>query len=309
MTLSSPPSSSSTSASITEPAPVRITAHASSAAAVAIAESGQSGSLQTFVAEELATISVLVRRDLTRFFRERSRVLGAVLQPLLFWLMIGSGMAGSFRLPGSEQVSYLEYFYPGVLVMIVLFSAIFTTMSVIEDRHSGFMQSVLVAPGSRVSLVMGKSLGSTLIAMIQGALFILLAPFAGFAFSNMAFVPLLGGLVLTSLALCTLGFAVAWWLDSTSAYHVVMSVVLLPLWILSGAMFPGRAGSVMQLVVRANPLSYAVAAVRRGVYGSTLPAGMPALSVSGTAALELGVLAVFYALALLFAVRVCQRLR
>jgi len=280
-----------------------------SAAAHPSSYATQASSWQTFVAEELATTSVLIRRDLTRFFREKSRVFGALMQPLLFWLMIGTGMAGSFRLPGSEHVSYLEYFYPGVLVMIVLFSAIFTTMSVIEDRHSGFLQSVLVAPGSRVSLVLGKCLGSTMVALIQGALFILLAPFAGFAFSNMAFGPLLGGLLLTSLALCSLGFAVAWWLDSTSGYHVVMSVLLLPLWILSGAMFPGRPGSIMQLVVSANPLSYAVAAVRRGVYGSVLPAGMPELAAQGSAALELGVLVVFCALSLLFAVRVCQRLR
>ena len=259
------------------------------------------------LSEELATINVLVRRDLTRFVREKSRVLGALLQPLLFWLMIGSGLGGNFKLPGSEHVSYLEYFFPGVLVMIVLFSAIFTTMSVIEDRHSGFLQSVLVAPGSRVSLVLGKCIGSSLVALIQGALFLLLAPLAGFHFADMLFGPLAVGLVLTCLALCTLGFAVAWWLDSSTAYHVVMSVLLLPLWVLSGSMFPAKPGTLMGYLVSANPLSYAVSAVRRGMYGVALPEGMQLGSRDPW--LELAMLFGFFAAALALAVSVCQRRR
>jgi daunorubicin resistance ABC transporter membrane protein len=259
------------------------------------------------LSEELATIGVLVRRDLQRFVREKSRVFGALAQPLIFWLMIGSGMANTFRLPGADHVSYLEYFYPGVLVMLVLFSAIFTTMSVIEDRHSGFLQSVLVSPGSRVSLVLGKCLGSAAVALIQGALFLVLAPAAGFALSNVAWVPLLAGIVLTCLALCTVGFGVAWWLDSTAAYHVVMSVLLLPLWILSGAMFPGRPGTWLGWVVRLNPMSYAVSAVRRGIYGAALPAGM--LPEGRGPWLEVLVLSGFVVLATAWAVRVCQRRR
>ncbi|MEY4577483.1 MAG: hypothetical protein RL701_2186 [Pseudomonadota bacterium] len=261
----------------------------------------------SFFAEELATIGVLVRRDLTRFAREKSRLVGALVQPLIFWLMIGSGMAGTFRLPGAERVGYLEYFYPGILVMIVLFAAIFTTMSVIEDRHSGFLQSVLVAPGSRVALVLGKSIGSTSIAMIQGGLFLLLAPLAGFAYADIAWLPLLSGLLITALALCTLGFGIAWWLDSTAAYHVVMSVLLLPLWIVSGAMFPAAKGTIMGYIVAANPMSYAVTAVRRGIYGAALPAGM--LPVGRGALLESIVLVAFALVSLVFAVRVCQRLR
>jgi ABC-type multidrug transport system permease subunit len=143
--------------------------------------------------------------------------------------------------------------------------------------------------------------------MIQGALFLLLAPVAGFAFSDVAWVPLLSGLLLTSLALCTVGFAVAWWLDSTAGYHVVMSVLLLPLWIVSGAMFPAAKGTIMGYIVAANPLSYAVSAVRRGIYGAALPAGM--LPAGRGPMIESIVLVAFAAISLLFAVRVCQRLR
>jgi len=264
-------------------------------------------SSDSIVAQELATIRVLVMRDLARFFREKSRVVGALLQPLIFWLVIGSGMASTFRLPGQSQVGYLEYFYPGIVVMTVLFTAIFTTMSVIEDRHSGFLQAVLVAPGSRVSVVLGKCLGSASVALLQGSMFLLLAPLAGFEIGQIAWLPLLAGLVLTCLALCTVGFAVAWWLDSTAGYHVVMSLLLLPLWIMSGAMFPASPGSVLGYVAAINPMSYAVSAVRRGLYGSSLPAHL--LPAGNSLGLELLVLALFTVAATFVAVRVCQRKR
>ena len=259
----------------------------------------------SIVSQELASLRVLVRRDLIRFGRERSRLLGAVLQPLIFWLVIGSGMAATFRLPGQEQLGYLEYFFPGVLVMVVLFSAIFTTMSVIEDRHSGFLQMVLVAPGSRASIVLGKCFGSASVALAQAGMFLLLAPLAGFPIAQIAWLPLLAGIVLSCLALCSIGFAVAWWLDSTAGYHVVMSLLLLPLWIISGAMFPMNSGW-LGIAAALNPMSYAVTAVRRGLYGSQLPA---ALAQGHTPGVELAVLAAFTLVAGAIAITVCQRRR
>ncbi len=271
---------------------------------------------RTKLAEELSTIAVLVRRDLTRFVREKSRVAGALFQPLLFWLMIGSGMASTFVLPGARGVSYLEYFYPGVLVMVVLFTAIFTTMSVIEDRHSGFLQAVLVAPGSRAALVIGKCLGAASVAFAHGLLFVVLAPFAGFAAGSVEWGLLLAALALSCFGLCALGFAVAWWLDSTAGYHVVMSVLLLPLWILSGAMFPADVGSAPALrggayfasraiawLQRCNPMAYSVSAVRRALYAGHAPIGT---GLGGSALLELAVLAAFCVLAAALSVRVCN---
>lgn len=251
--------------------------------------------------EELSTISVLVQRDVKRFVREKSRVAGALLQPLIFWLVIGSGMSSTFVLPGARGVNYLEYFFPGVLVMVVLFTAIFTTMSVIEDRHSGFLQAVLVAPGSRVSVVLGKCLGAATVAFSQGLLFVLLAPLSGFNLLSVQWPLLLSALALSCFGLCTIGFAVAWWLDSTAGYHVVMSLLLLPLWILSGAMFPAPAGGVMGLLQRFDPMSYAVAAVRRALYGGVLPSGTGIAGSSGV--LELAVLAGFALIATALSVR------
>jgi daunorubicin resistance ABC transporter membrane protein len=258
------------------------------------------------LAEDLSTIGVLVRRDVTRFVREKSRVAGALLQPLIFWLVIGSGMSGTFRLPGATQVDYLQYFFPGVVVMVALFTAIFTTMSVIEDRHSGFLQAVLVAPGSRASVVLGKSLGATTVAFVQGLLFVLLAPLSGYDLLAVHWPLLIAALALACFALCAMGFCVAWWLDSTAGYHVVMSLLLLPLWIISGAMFPAPASGVLALVQRANPMSYAVGAVRRALYGGALPTGT---GLGGGAALELAVLLGFALVAVAGALYVCHRQR
>ena len=141
--------------------------------------------------------AVLARRDLVRFFRQPSRLVGALGQPVIFWLVIGGGFAGTFRMPGAE-VPYLAYFYPGVVLMVVLFASIFTTASVIEDRHRGFLQSVQAAPGSRGALVVGKSLGSAAVALTQAPLFLALAPLAGFPWAAFDWPLLLAALSLAA---------------------------------------------------------------------------------------------------------------
>jgi daunorubicin resistance ABC transporter membrane protein len=260
---------------------------------------------RTPLAHDVATATVLWRRDLTRFVREKSRIAGALIQPLIFWLVIGSGMAGTFRLPGAEHVGYLEYFYPGVILMVVLFTSIFATMSVIEDRHAGFLQAVLAGPGSRTALVLGKCLGATTIALVQSALFLALAPVAGFPLGQIAWPALLAALALASLGLAALGFAVAWWLDSTQGYHVVMSLFLLPMWILSGAVFPpARGPAFMAALMKVNPMSYATAAVRRALYGGVVPAGTVVSGASLT--IEILVLGAFALFGLLLAARACN---
>lgn len=258
-------------------------------------------------AEDLSTVSVLVRRDLVRFWREKSRVVGALVQPLVFWLIIGSGMSGTFALHSDRDVGYMQYFYPGVVLMVVLFTAIFATMSVIEDRHGGFLQAVLVAPGSRGAVVLGKCLGAASVALAQAALFLALAPAAGFELGAIHWPLLLAHLTLACFSLCTLGFGVAWWLDSTAGYHVVMSLLLLPMWIMSGAMFPGGRGGWIRWVERLDPMSYSVTGVRRALYGGVLPDGTGVGLASS--ALELLVPLLFAAVAATWAVGVCHRRR
>jgi len=255
---------------------------------------------------DLHMIRVLWRRDLLLFWRQKSRVAGSFVQPLLFWLAIGAGLSPTFRL-GSGDVGYFQYFYPGVVLLVVLMTTLFTTMSVIEDRSQGFLQGVLVAPGSRVALVLGKCLGSSSVAGIQAAVFLLLMPLAGMPLSGVHWGSLFLVLGFTALALSAAGFAVAWWLDSIQGYHVVMSVILFPLWILSGAMFPpGGLHPVLKAIVVANPLSYATAGLRRALCGGTVPAGTDLLG-AGSGAIELWVTAVFAAAAVAAAAWTCAR--
>ncbi len=255
---------------------------------------------------ELAAAMVLVRRDLTRFFRQRSRILGALLQPLIFWAVLGSGLSGSFRIAGAEQTSYLEFFFPGVILLVVLFTSIFSTMSVIEDRREGFLQAILVAPSSRTSLVLGKTLGGVAIALLQATLVALAAPLAGFALGAIDWPLVALALVLVSIGLTAVGFTFAWWLDSVQGYHGIMSVLLIPAWILSGAMFPPAASAPwLATVMRYNPLSYAMDVLRRGLYGPrTVPGALGA-----SLGLGLAVLGGFAMVALALAIRQAGRRR
>jgi daunorubicin resistance ABC transporter membrane protein len=254
----------------------------------------------------VSVIRALVGRDLRRFFRQPSRVVGSLANPLILWLVLGAGLSGSFRAgPSAEGVSYLQYFYPGVVVLTLLFTAIFSTISVIEDRHHGFLQAVLAAPASRTALVLGKTLGGVAIASLQALTLVLLAPLAGFSLGDMNWPLLVADLLLAGVGFTALGFAMAWWIDSTQGYHAVMSVALIPLWMLSGAMFPPSSNSrVLSTLMAADPMTYAVSAARRGFHGSALPDG---LVPAGSALTELGVVALFAVLAVALAVALCRR--
>lgn len=200
-------------------------------------------------------------REMIRFYRMRSRVVGVVLSPLLFWLLMGAGFGTSFRAGGNQN--YLEYFFPGALIMIVLFTSIFTMMSVIEDRKEGFLLSVMVTPIHRSSIVLGKVLGGTTLSAIQGLLFMLLAPFIGVRVGVEQFALVVLIVFLTAFALTALGFAIAWMLDSSQAFHAIVNLLLIPLWLLSGALFPvSSASGWIRWIMQVNPLTYGVESLR-----------------------------------------------
>jgi len=239
----------------------------------------------------LLAIVSLWRREVVRFLRQPSRVGGAVGSPLLFWLLIGFGFSGSFRLPGAAGgVRFLEYFFPGTVALVVLFAAIFSTISVIEDRNEGFLQGVLAAPVSAIDLVAGKVLGGATLAWLQGLLFLPLAPLSGIPLTPGRALAAAGVIALLAVALTSVGFTCAWKVNSVQGFHAVMNLLLIPLWLLSGAFFPlAGAPPWLQALMRANPLTYGVGALRHTFYGDaaaaagTLP-GMT-LSVGVTAAL------------------------
>ena len=234
----------------------------------------------------------LWRRELVRFFRQPSRIAGAAGSPLIFWVLIGSGLSGSFRLPGGpSDLDYLEYFFPGTMVLTLLFAAIFSTISVIEDRNQGFLQGVLVAPVPRASIAAGKVLGGATIAWIQAVIFLALAPLSGIRLTLSSILASAGVLAVLGIALTAVGFAFAWKVDSVQGFHAVMNLLLVPMWLLSGAFFPpSGAPGWLAAVMKANPLTYGVAALRWALYGSApevgtgLPGPAAALGVTLAAA-------------------------
>src|SRR5271169_3201119 len=183
-------------------------------------------------------------REIVRFYRQKTRVVGVLASPLVFWIVIGSGFGTSFRSgAGPGQQNYLDYFYPGALIMIVLFTSIFAMMSLIEDRKEGFLLSVMAAPVPRSAIVLGKVLGGTTLAGIQGLIFLAFAPFVGVHMGVIDFLLVVFVVFLVSFALTSLGFAIAWPMDSTQAFHAIINLFLIPLWLLSGALFPLAGGS------------------------------------------------------------------
>ncbi|MFQ5428950.1 MAG: ABC transporter permease [Phycisphaerae bacterium] len=210
----------------------------------------------------------LVRREITRFLRQRSRIVGAFGTPLVFWLLFGGGIGDSFIHTGTDtRISYLEYSYPGAVVAILLFTSVFSMISIIDDRRDGFMQGVLAAPVSRHAIVLGKVFGATVLAVGQAAIFLALAPVAGIPLTAAAVAAAIGAMILVSIAVTGLGFWMAWKLDSSQGFHALMNLVLMPMLALSGAFFPAAgAASVLQWIMRINPMTYAVALLRRAMY-------------------------------------------
>ena len=207
-------------------------------------------------------------REIVRFYRQKTRVVGVLASPLVFWVVLGSGFGNSFRSAGGPaQQHYLDYSYPGTLILIVLFTSIFAMMSLIEDRKEGFLLSVMVAPVPRSAIVLGKVLGGTTLAAIQGMIFLIFAPFAGVHLNPLQVLLIAVVVFLVSFALTALGFAIAWPMDSTSAFHGVINLFLIPLWLLSGALFsPSGASGWIRALMYLNPLTYGVEALRALLY-------------------------------------------
>jgi ABC-2 type transport system permease protein len=228
--------------------------------------------------------ATLWSREITRFRRQRSRLFGAFLQPLVFWLLLGAGLKASFRPSGMPAgLNYVEYFYPGVIVLVLLFTAIFATISTVEDRKEGFLQGVLVAPISRTTVVFGQALGGTTLALIQGIIFLILAPLAGIHLDLSAILVTAAVMALIAFSLTSIGLMIAWRIESTQGFHAIMNLILIPIWLLSGAFFPASgAPSWLGWTMRLNPLTYGMAALRSGLYmGDPIAAGsLPALPFS-----------------------------
>ena len=215
------------------------------------------------------TLHALWKREIIKFIRDRSRVIGALAQPLVFWLLLGLGFQDTFSLPTETQqsVGYLEYLYPGILALMILFTAIFSTISIVEERKTGFLQAALVAPVSRIAFVLGTTLGGTTLALLQVVLLLLLLPLIMIVPSLTGLMVLLLSCFLLGISFTALGVSIAWSMNSTRGFHAIMNLFLLPLWLLSGAFFPYEGASpVLKWTLVINPVSYAVSAIRSSLY-------------------------------------------
>lgn len=246
-------------------------------------------------------------REIIRFFRQRNRVVGALGQPILFWLLFGAGLHSSFRVASgtSHGPTFLDYYFPGTLVLILLFTAIFATISIIEDRREGFLQAVLVAPTPRWAMVLGKVLGGTLIALFQGVFFLVLGLLFKVSAPPLNLVLLVVLLFLSGLALTSLGFFLAWRMESTQGFHAIMNLLLMPMWLLSGAFFPVPAPAAgigwdqlaLHWCMRINPVTYMVAGVRRLLYDEAMVAGLWTPSATASWLVTMAFAGVMFALA------------
>ena len=215
-------------------------------------------------------------RELRGFYRQPSRIVGSLSTPLLFWFVLGSGF-GSSLLAG--EGGYAQFFFPGTIALAVLFTSIFANISLIEDRREGFLLGVLVAPVSRLALVVGKVGGATILGVVQGALLLPFAAAVGLGFALPTAPAVLGILFLMAFGLTALGFFAAWWLDSVQGFHSVMNMVLMPMWLLSGGVFPLDGSSTwVRWLTMANPLAYGVTELRR-LLGAPVSETAPASSL------------------------------
>ena len=233
----------------------------------------------------LIAAKVLAWRELIRFFRQPNRVIGALGQPLLFWgpppppppPLLGVGLDRSFRLSpaGATGEGFLEYYFPGTLVLMILFTSIFSTISIIEDRKEGFLQSVLISPTPRWAMTLGKISGGAAIAFLQSLVFLGLSFMIYGGISLVSLLLLLCFLSCSAIALTSLGFFLAWRMESTQGFHAIMNLLLMPMWLLSGAFFPipphntnSVSQNILHWVMTCNPVSYIVGGTRYYLFGS-----------------------------------------
>lgn len=208
---------------------------------------------------------VLTHRELVRFARQPSRIIATVITTVLMWVLLASGFAQSFA-----GGSYGAFLVPGIATMVVVFSAIFSAMSLIEDRNEGFLQGVLVSPSPLRAVIGSKAIGGAIIATGQAGVLLVIGWAIGPVHDVLGLIAALGALACVGVGVTGLGLGLAWKVNSSAGFHGVMNTILLPMWLLSGSVFPiDGAATWLSVLMRINPLSWATLAMRQGLAGQT----------------------------------------
>ncbi len=221
--------------------------------------------------ENLLAAYVLWRRDMVRFVRDRSSVISALGQPIFFLVVFGVGLATIIPDLGGS-LDFKQFLYPGILAMTVLFSAVYSGVTVVIDRQFGFLKAVVVAPVSRSAIVLGKVAGGSTVAFIQGILMLVLAPLVGVRLPWEQLPVLAGALLLMACAMTSLGTLMALRQRTVAGFHMFMNFVLLPMFFLSGSFFPLDGVPVwMKGLAIINPVTYGVDPLRRAFLQGMVP--------------------------------------
>jgi ABC-2 type transport system permease protein len=218
---------------------------------------------------DLRAVSIVWRRELIRFRGDRLRAITSLVQPFLFLFILGTGLStlAGGSLPHSSNFDFKTFIYPGVLALSVLFTAIFSAGSIVWDREFGFLREILVAPVSRASIVIGKCLGGATIATFQGVIFLCLAWFAHVPYNPVLILSLIGLLLLLSFTLTAFGVMMAARIKQFQAFMALTQMVVMPLYFLSGALYPlNGLPAWLTVLTRLDPLTYVVGPMRHLVF-------------------------------------------
>ena len=214
---------------------------------------------------EFNAIYVIVAREFKKFVRERSRLFSAIARPLLWLFIVGAGM--SRLVPRTSGVPYTQFIFPGIIGMTILFSSIFSSISIIWDKEFGFMKEILVAPVSRLSIVVGKALSGTIVSTIQAVIILALFPVIGFKLTLLQIVAVILVSIFTSFCISAFGIVLATFYESYESFSVIMNFIIMPMFFLSGAMYPVRLlPHILRLVAKLNPLTYGIDAMKHAIF-------------------------------------------
>ena len=232
-------------------------------------------------AASLRAVYIIWYRDILRYWRDRWRLVASLAQPLLFLVVFGSGLSsslGSGGLFGSRGgLSYIQFVFPGIVGMSILFTSIFGAMSIVWDREFGFLKEVLVAPIDRWAVAIGKALGGTTQAMIQGLILLVLAPFVGVKLSLLTILAVVPLAAVLAFGLSAFGVMLASMMKSLQGFQVVMNFLMMPMFFLSGALFPlTNLPTWMTVVTRIDPASYGIDPLRRVILSDS---GLPSAAI------------------------------
>lgn len=214
---------------------------------------------------EFNAIYVIVARELKKFVREKSRLFSAIARPLLWLFIVGAGI--SRLVPRDTGVPYTQFIFPGIIGMTILFSSIFSSISIIWDKEFGFMKEILVAPVSRFSIVIGKALSGTIVSTLQAIIILALFPFVELKLGVLQILSVIVVCISISFCISAFGIVLATFYDSYESFSVIMNFIIMPMFFLSGAMYPVRLlPNILQIAARLNPLTYGIDAIKHAIF-------------------------------------------